>query len=312
MALATIVVGVDFSDEAALASRLALAVARRAGARLVLVHAAAMPDAAYGVPDSMVGTRDAYLAILRDRVADDQRALGELRERLDGQGAEVSHLVIDGFADDAIGHTAEELGADLVVVGSRGRRGLSRLLLGSVAERVVRTSPVPVLVARGERDAADGGFRRILVATDFSAAAERGLALAREVAAADATIDLVHWWTVPQLSRAHATDEVDATLAEIRAEVTTAGERRCRAAIADVPAGGPSVRWHVVEGDAQDGVLEWATREGSDLIVVGSHGRRGLRRLILGSTAEAIVRHAPCSVLVSHAPPAPPSADAEG
>ncbi len=309
MPIDTVVAGVDFSDESELACRQALAVARRAGARLVLVHAAALPDADAGVPDSMKATQDAYLAVLRGRVSEDQRALAALRERLDGQGADVSHVVIDGFADDAIGNAAAELHADLVVLGSRGRRGLSRLLLGSVAERVVRTSPVPVLVARGERDAADGGFKKILVATDFSAGATRALALARAIANPDATIDLVHWWTLPAMSRAHATDEVEAMVAEMRAEFVASGERRCQEAVDAGAGAGAEIHWQLREGDALDGILAFAAAERCDLIVLGTHGRRGLRRLILGSTAENVVRHAPCAVLVAQAPAAATDAD---
>ncbi|MCB9565199.1 MAG: universal stress protein [Kofleriaceae bacterium] len=303
MSLRTIVVGVDFSSESELGCRQALAIARRSGARIVLVHAAAIPDPAVGLPDSMRGTADAYLHVLRDRVTADQHALAELNARFAGQGAEISQVVVDGFADDAIPAAARELGADLLVVGSRGRRGLSRLLLGSVAERIVRAAEVPVLIARGAADAADGGFRRILVATDFSPAGEPALDVAFDVAAEGATIDLVHWWQVPSLSRAHAAEEVDATVAEIRAGVIEHGRRRAEESIALRDDASVTIAWHLREGDPQDGIQDWATGHDNDLIVVGSHGRRGLRRLILGSTAEATVRHATCSVLVARARP---------
>ena len=124
-----------------------------------------------------------------------------------------------------------------------------------------------------------------------------------DVAAEGATIDLVHWWQVPSLSRAHAAEEVDATVAEIRAGVIEHGRRRAEESIALRDDARVTIAWHLREGDPQDGIQDWATGHDNDLIVVGSHGRRGLRRLILGSTAEATVRHATCSVLVARARP---------
>ncbi len=299
MDLRTILVGVDFSPASDVACRQALGIARKRGARIVLAHAAAMPDEPEGLPASMRSTADAYLAILRGRVAEDRRALVELGERLSGQGPEVSHVLVDGHADDAILTAAHDLGAELIVIGSHGHRGIGRLLLGSIAERIVRGAAGPVLVARGAAEAADGGFRRILVSTDFSEAAERGLDLALDLAAADAVVELVHFWSLPTLPRAHAVDEVDATLEEIRAELQTTGQARGAEALAARGEPGATVRYQLREGDARDGILDLARISGADLVVVGSHGRRGLRRLLLGSVAEAVVRHAPCSVLVT-------------
>lgn len=301
MGMQTIVVGVDFTPAAEIAVKQALAVARRQGARLVLAHAAALPDAPSGVPESMRSTAEAYLQVLRGRAGEDQEALAALADRFGGQGAEISQVLVDGFADDALLDAATKLSADLLVTGSHGRRGLGRLLLGSVSERVVRRADVPVLVARGDAAAADLGFRRILVATDFSDAAERGLQLALDLAAEGATLDLVHFWQVPGLPRGHASDEVDATVEEIRLGMIQHGTERGARALADHPEA--TVRFHLREGDAQDGIEDWATAEGCDLIVVGSHGHRGLRRLLLGSVAESTVRHATCSVLVARVAP---------
>jgi len=299
MAIRTIVVGVDFSPVSEVACRQAIGVARRSGARVVLAHAAAIPDHPEGLPTSMGETAQAYLGVLRGRIAEDKRALAELGDRLGGQGVDVSHVLVDGFPDDALVTAAHELAAELIVTGSHGRRGLGRIVLGSVAERVARTAPVPVLVARGAGDAADAGFQRILVATDFSEAADRGLDLPLALAADGATVELVHFWQLPALSRAHAAEEVDATLAEIRAGMEQHGAERGAEALAARDTTRAQVRYALREGDARDGIVDLARIAGCDLVVVGSHGRRGLRRLLLGSVAESTVRHAPCSVLVA-------------
>lgn len=263
MPVRTIVVGVDFSAPSELACRQAVAIARRAGARVVLAHAGAIPEEPEGVPASMRATAEAYLKILRDRVADDHAALTELAGRLSGAGVEISQVLVDGFPDDALLAAAQDLGAELIVTGSHGRRGLDRVLLGSVAERVVRGAEVPVLVARGDAAAADGGFRTIVVGTDFSDAADRGLDLAVELAAPGAQIELVHFWAVPTLSRAHAADEVEATVGEIRSgKAQLARDRGAEAVAARAHA---PIRYHDVEGDERDGLLAWAAERGADL-----------------------------------------------
>jgi nucleotide-binding universal stress UspA family protein len=299
MAIRTIVVGVDFSPVSEVGLRQAVGVARRVGARVVLAHAAAIPEQPEGLPASMSDTAQAYLGVLRGRMAEDKRQLAELATRLGGQGVDLSHVLVDGFPDDALVTAAHDLGAELIVTGSHGRRGLGRILLGSVAERVVRSAPGPVLVARGAPDAADGGFHRILVATDFSEASERGFDLALALAAEGASVELVHFWHLPALSRAHAADEVDATLADIRAGMEQHGAERGAEALATRDTTRAQVRYSLREGDARDGIVDLARIAACDLIVVGSHGRRGLRRLLLGSVAESTVRHAPCSVLVA-------------
>jgi nucleotide-binding universal stress UspA family protein len=289
----TILVGTDFSPASDVACLQALGVARRCGARMVIAHAAAIPDKPEGVPDSMRSTAEFYLGALRERLATDRDQLDDLGERLSGQGVEVSHVLVDGFADEGLPTAAHDLGADLIVTGAHGRRGLGRLLLGSTAERVVRVATVPVLVARGSADAATGGFHRIIVATDFSEAAERGLDLALEVAAPDATVELVHFWQIPSLSRAHATDEVDATIADIRADMEEHGNRRGAESLASRDTSRAKVHYQLREGDTRDGIVDLAKVSGADLVVIGGHGHRGLRRFLLGSVADSTVRHAP-------------------
>src|SRR5687767_2067717 len=124
MAIRTIVVGVDFSPVSEVACRQAVGVARRTGARVVLAHAAAIPEQPEGLPSSMSDTAQAYLGVLRGRMADDKRALAEISERLGGQGVDLSHVLVDGFPDDALVTAAHDLAAELIVTGSHGRRGL--------------------------------------------------------------------------------------------------------------------------------------------------------------------------------------------
>jgi nucleotide-binding universal stress UspA family protein len=291
-----ILVGVDLSPGSDAAVAQAMNVARHTGASVCLFHAGVIVDDPTGIPDSMAGTAAAYLKIVKDQLAADRSALEALRERLSGQGVEVSHMVADGFADTAIRDAAGELHADLVVIGTHGRTGLKRFLLGSVAERVVRIAPCSVLVVRPAEPAP--GYRRILVATDFSPSAAGALEMAAAVALPDARIDLVHCWELPLPLDVGPAASMERAYAEarsgLREQIDASGAR-----IMSEQAPGLALRFHQVEAPPRDGILDWLEQHPADLVVTGSHGRRGVRRFVLGSVAESTVRHAPCSVLVA-------------
>lgn len=285
MTISKIAVGVDFSPESQRAVDHAMMVARQNGAALTLIHAATIP-----LPHS-VSPDDPYAALLRERLAEDRKSLGELRERLTGQGVEVSQVIADGKADPALADTARELGADLVVVGTHGRSGVRRLLLGSVAEKTVRLASSSVLVVRG--DVPVGGYRRVVVGSDFSPTAWRALERALELTAAGGHVHVVYAWQA-QYVELDLTGRIAESLLERaqleieanRERVMTMPRREGVTVALDLAGGVPFV------------VLDDRSRD-AQLVVVGSHGRRGLRRLLLGSVAEATVRHARCSVLVA-------------
>jgi len=299
MSLKTIVVGIDFSNESEVALNQALEVARHSGAKLVLLHAGAIPDEPLGVPDSMAATVDAFKAELKDRLHKDRQRLEELRERHDGQGAELANMVIEGFPDTAICDAASELQADLVVVGTHGQTGLKRFLLGSVAERVVRLCQSGVLVARPGSDI----YSRILVPTDFSAGTDKVIETALDVAGPDASIDLLFCWHLPLMASSYYAPAAsqEAVVGPIRDGIIQAAEEKAQELIAKYKDRGVAMSFSTVQAPPAYGIQEKAEDNHYDLIVMGSHGRRGVRRWLLGSVAEVTVRHAPCSVLVVHA-----------
>lgn len=285
MTISRIAAGVDFSPESQRAVEHAMAIARHSGASLTLVHVGVVPPARAERPD------DAWAMLLRETLAADRLRLAELRERLSRQGVEVSHVVADGFADVAVAETARELAADLVVVGTHGRSGVRRILLGSVAEKTIRLAESSVLVARG--DAIAGGYRRVVVGTDYSPLAWRALERAFDVVARDADVRVVHAWRAPYVEY-----DVDGRiLASLReaAEVEAGVQRETMFALPRPP--DVTLRLDVVDGVPFE-ALEGLSAD-ADLLVVGSHGRRGARRFFLGSVAEATARHARCAVLVA-------------
>lgn len=144
----TILVPIDFSAHAQAALDLALAMARGGPATIHLLHAYEVPlgtISPYGV-----AVPDALLAQVRDAAA---RRLEKAANRIADAGVACETHVAHGPAADAIGETARQLGADLIVMSTRGLTGWKHVLLGSVAERTVRSAPCPVLSVR-TRDAA--------------------------------------------------------------------------------------------------------------------------------------------------------------
>jgi nucleotide-binding universal stress UspA family protein len=138
-----ILVASDFSDTARVAADWAADFARALASKLVVIHAFDMP--VVGVPDAAFIVDARTAARLSEQA---QRGLDAEVARLRDLGVEVEGLLRQGDARDVIPKAAETASAGLVVVGSHGRRGLSRALLGSVAESIVRASKVPVVVVR--------------------------------------------------------------------------------------------------------------------------------------------------------------------
>ncbi len=132
----------DFSDTANRALEYALDLATTLGASITVMHAYEVPI--YGFPEGPVLT--AEMAGQIEAAA--RTALDAVAKRASRPGVEVGSLLRQGAAWSEIQGAAKEAGADLIVIGSHGRRGLSRALLGSVAEKVVRTAPCPVLTVR--------------------------------------------------------------------------------------------------------------------------------------------------------------------
>jgi nucleotide-binding universal stress UspA family protein len=301
MELTKIVVGIDFSESSTVAAGQALDLARHTGAQVVLVHVGIVPSTK---PPPGEGSVAEWERLLREQLSADRRGLEDLRERLSGQGADVSHMVIDGFPDTGLVKAAEELGAEVIVTGSHGRTGVARWLLGSVAERTVRLSKGAVIVARKGANSG-GGYRRIMVPTDFSDHAHEALRTALIVAGSDgAHIDLVHFWQLPMVGGGYDPG-IDATMGSVgglRQAIESDADRRGRELVEEVSSDHLRVTYKTVQGGAAHGVVDRATNASTphDLIVLGSHGRRGVRRFLLGSVAETVVRHAPCSVMVVH------------
>lgn len=295
MAYRRILIGTDFSEGALDAARFAL---RLGGAearyRVVHVEPQSGPPAWW--------SRDAGAA---ESSADTSRREGLLRSlqewaRKAGLPSVEPALPV-GSAGREMAREAAGMQADLVVVGSRGRSAVERLLLGSTARAVLRSAVADTLVVRGRAPAAGGpAFKRILVATDFNepsrAAARRALMLARETGA--------------ELRVAHAVDPApwaDPLMEPASVSATAAKDPQH---LAWVPEALHKFNAEALEGAAKEDLLQgMPVREiprhaeaiQADLLVLGTHGAGALERFLLGSVAEGLVERSPCPVLVVHA-----------
>jgi nucleotide-binding universal stress UspA family protein len=292
MPLKKVVVGTDFSDQANLAVDHAMAVARHSGAEIVFAHSMAVPAAAMIAPYPVAMPEADYAAGLKSMLEGGRTQLEELRERHKGQGVELSQVFVDDMPESGINKVADEQKADLIVVGSHGRTGASRFLLGSIAEQVVRHAKIDVLVARG--DVPQGGYKKILVPTDFSDSATAALERAYEMVEPGGEIVLLHCWTLPGAGLTYW----GPVGPELRKEIITATESYAAKFVPKHEKDTAKLSFRHLEREAKRGIQDVLEEGGFDLVVTGSHQRKGLNRWLLGSVAEATVRHSPCSVLV--------------
>jgi nucleotide-binding universal stress UspA family protein len=208
---------------------------------------------------------------------------------------DVEYHLMEGDAAEETLRAAGQLRPDLIAVGTHGRTGLSWLLAGSVATSVLRRSPCPVLALHcPERAHAFEGIRVVLHPTDFSHGCEGSLRIARSLAR-DLGARLVLLHVVPFGFYANEmTVPVDPGVYREALDE----ERQ----LIDGPDLKYPVESRLARGDAGDEILRAAAELGCGLIVMGTHGRSGLSRLLMGSVTEYVVPRAECPVLAVRTP----------
>ncbi|MFW6079121.1 MAG: universal stress protein [Gemmatimonadota bacterium] len=291
-----IVIGLDFSDAAVAAARWA-AEQFAPGAELVLVHALDIPR-----PPSFIAgrfqPRDEILASAREGA---ERRLREFEaSALTSSADRTRSIVLEGPAGRALSRAAAEQDATLIVVGEHGvgdhghRRGVWGVL-GTTADRLVRCSPVPVLVARGMHR---GPPQRLLVPIDDSEVTPRVLEFAARLAERfDAEVIVLHALSPGLTGAVHGVSS-DRKADSFRDEYLEQGERWLADRIeeAGLPAERTTAR--VVFGEPRFEIPAAQERYGADLVVMGGRGAGAIGRAILGSVAGAALRGTSCPVLV--------------
>jgi nucleotide-binding universal stress UspA family protein len=284
-----VLVASDLSEHSDEAIRQAHARARANGAAFAVCHV--VPDALRNDPLFPQLTAASMLDVTQLREETREELLERISD-LTGRDPDEFELFLDeGTPYAAIIERAESWGADLVVVGSGGDAGLTRMLAGSVAEKVVRYAHSPVLISRTPRPSG-----HIIVGTDFSDPALPAVcAAADEVRRTGATATIVHCIDLDSWLAISPESVAGAAVLVHRSEIEKSTEARLEAALrqCDLVA-----EKRVAFGPPAAALVSMATERDADLLVIGTAGRTGLRRVLLGSVAETVVRSAPCSVLV--------------
>jgi nucleotide-binding universal stress UspA family protein len=291
----------DLSDTtSSVAVAHAARLARKFAGRVYLCHVADLtPATLYESPRLVLTT----LEEIRHKA--EEQILACMKD----QGVDWEPLLLEGHPGTRIAEIAEEIDAHIVVVATHGRGALQRFFLGSVTNELLHTLKRPLLIVR---ERGPGGrvpvgreleLEKIVVGCDFSADAELALSYASSLAQElQAELCLLH--VLEPLAYQGLTPSTKALAEDLRGAVRSAVEGRLASLVDAEARNWARVRTAIASGKPSAEIIQFAEREGADLIVVGSSGMGPIGRLIVGSTAEAIVRHATLPVLVVREPEA--------
>lgn len=227
-----------------------------------------------------------------------RRVVATAEAGLSRSGVELDHTIVRGDPAVEILEAAETLNADLILVGSHGRTGFERVLLGSVAESVARHAGRPVLVARAPQDE----LRQVVLAVDGSAAADRAVEIAAGLplpVETQVTVCHVVRPFTPLVGPEYAVN-LDVMIAEVREQQRADAEALVARVARELERTGHCVKTAVCEGDPATEIAALAKAREADLVVVGARGHSALRALLVGSVTGRLLKNAPGSVLVVH------------
>ncbi len=290
MELRNILCPLDFSEFSAHAFAYAQSLARHYQSQLFAVHVIQSVFSAYPSyinPDVV----DEVSRGLRSFAADEMRDFLENRAQ---PGVRMESHVQEGDITDTILALAQAREADLIVMGTHGRRGLDHWLLGSVTERVLRKARCPVLAVRSPLVPSGGPlgpevqFCRILFCVDFSAHSQAGLAYALSLAQ-EYRADLTLLHVIEDSTGAKDMEKDGAEVAD-----------RLRGLIRSGGPLGAEVKTHLSVGKPYAEIVRYARDCAADLIILGVRGRNVLDLALFGSTTHRVIQQSPCPVLTVH------------
>lgn len=285
---------VDFSESSARSLAHAAALARWYDAKLTVLHVTPALD-----PLPVQGELGMPVHGVKPPTAEE--VVGRLRQFLDAGGISHDAVPIAGVGDASttIVNEAVRNKADLIVMGTHGRRGFTRLVLGSVTERVLREAPCPVFTVPPRTPAERSEvvtFKRILCPTDFSPSARLALEFALNLARqADGTVTLLH--SIEWLAEEEPRTRAHFNVPEFRRQLQEDSKTLLNDLVAAESRTWSAIETDVVFGRAHREVLRAAEARQAELIVMGAQGRGGIDLALFGSTTEQVVRGASCPVL---------------
>lgn len=293
MKIERIVCPVDFSEYSTKAYDYAYSLAKHYGAKLFLEHVVQplqVPYPYYAFPDAMVN--DVYWNVSSEA----EKRMKELAAARAWNGLQPEWVIQKGFVPDTILEFAETQAANLIVMGTHGRRGIDRVTMGSVTEKVLRKARCPVLAVRKpthdfvnpEAGVDPVHLRKILLCTDFSdhslRALDYGFSLAMEY---NAELTLLHVLedTTPSTDLQSATREA---MQALEKPVPHDARNWC------------TIKSVVRIGKPYQEIIQLALEAESDLVILGVRGRNALDLALFGSTTHRVIQLGSCPVLAVH------------
>ena len=294
MQIKQILVPTDFSDNAQHAVNYAVEMAKKCSAKIHLLHTPVVPT--YLLMDlSYSPGPEAVTRILNEA----QDALDQQAQAVATAGVEHFTAIREGTVHEVIRDYAKEHDVDLVIVGTHGRSGVSKLMYGSVTERVIKTVHTPIIVIPPEGGAMPNS---IVTSFDFSAPSRRAAEVARAI----------HGVFHGPLHMVHCYLDVWGEYTDRGAIVGEAAEKRREALhlgleemlqseakeLFSIDA--QAIQTHLVTGDPAEGVLRVADDVGATLVCAGTTGKSGIERLLIGSVARRLLHDSKVPLLLTH------------
>jgi nucleotide-binding universal stress UspA family protein len=280
----TIVVGFDGSEFSRAALKESVNRIKKHGGKVILVNAVYFDEEEFGNKPEQLEKRMESGKVICSQAKD------MIREEF---GIEIESFVSEGEPPEVISRTAEEKNADLIAMGTHGRRGIKRFIMGSVTSGVIVHAPCDVLVVKKPCTLCTGEFTSILLPFDGSEFSKKALSHAYALAK-DEGSEITALYVIPRYEEMIGFMKTDS----IKKSLYREAERIIELAKQSISCNGVTLATAIEEGHAADKIVETANRMKNDLIVMGSYGWRGVNKAILGSTTERVIMNASCPILV--------------
>lgn len=279
-----IIVGYDDSEFSSAALCEAAGWIRRHGGTAVLAHAVFFSEEEFA---SLPDQREQRFKLGRNMCS---AARDSMSEEL-GLNGNLLAFVCEGEAHEVLVDMARAKNADLIALGTHGRKGIKKIFMGSVTSRVLQSSPCDVLIVRKAGDC-DARYRSILLSYDGSQHSKKALAKACDIAKMEGS-EITTLYVVPRYE-----EMVEFISSSIIKENIALDARKILSEASGIAAElGVTVKTEIADGNEADKIVETARRLRSDLIIRGTHGWLGFNKAIMGSVIENVIVNAPCPIL---------------
>jgi nucleotide-binding universal stress UspA family protein len=279
-----ILVAFDGSEFSKAALMSALIWVRRHGGRLFLVHAVYFDEQELKIAPEQ---REKRLKLGKEMCY-------ETKEAVSSQlGKELESLICEGEPYDVIVDIAKAQNADLITMGTHGRKGLKKLFMGSVTSRVIVSSSCDVLVVKKTLSENSGRYKSILLSFDGSGLSKKALNRACELSKIE-NAEITALYVIPpyeELIDIFPTNLIKGNLMDDARNIV---EKAKKLALDK----GVSIKAEIAEGGIADEIIDAAGKRGTDLIISGTHGWKGIDKAIIGSVIENVIVNVSCPVLV--------------